>query len=130
MILVKQHYLASLREKANADNDCHHATIVVGQDLGLTLELRPDGSGAEYLQNYCLLKKYQLKVPRWMYISVAADFRPNACDRAMIFSGEWRFDAQMEAALQKFREHKLGPTKGVMDTCEGFTMEEEGGLSE
>ena len=100
--------LALLRKKVSEDNLRHHSTIVVGNDVGLTVELRGNDAKAEPVDDrYCLLKKYQLKIPTWLFISVAADFQPAKHDRAAIFRGEWKFDAAMEAVLQKFREHKL-----------------------
>ena len=100
--------LAMLRKKVSEDNLCHHSTIVVGNDVGLTVELRGNDAKAEPVDDrYCLLKKYQLKIPTWLFISVAADFQPAKHDRAAIFRGEWKFDAAMEAVLQKFRDHKL-----------------------
>lgn len=97
-----------LRKKVTEDNRCHHSTIVVGDDVGLTVELRGDNARAEPLDHrYCLLKKYQLKVPIWLFISIAADFQPAEDDRAEIFRGEWMLDPTMEVALQRFREHKL-----------------------
>lgn len=100
--------LASLREKVSADNCCHHSTIVVGEKLGLTIELRGNRAHAEAVdERYCLLKKYQLKVPTWLFISVAADLKPAKDDRAAILKGAWSFDPAMEAALQRFRDHKL-----------------------
>ena len=65
--------------------------IAVGQDVGITLELRPTNTdGAENLFNYSALKKYQLKVSRWLFISLADDLVPNRYDKAAIFIGEWR----------------------------------------
>jgi hypothetical protein len=56
--------LASLRQKVSEDNRCHHITIAVGEDLGLTVKLRGDGAKLDSIDDrYCLLKKYQLKVP-------------------------------------------------------------------
>jgi len=100
--------LASLRQKVSEDNRCHHVTIAVGEDLGLTVELRGDVAKLDSIDDrYCLLKKYQLKVPIWLFISVAADFQPSKEDRAVIFKGEWTFDSNIEATLQRFRDHKL-----------------------
>ena len=100
--------LASLREKVSADNCCHHSTIVMGEELGLTIELRGNRAHAEAVdERYCLLKKYQLKVPTWLFISVAAELKPAKDDRAAILKGAWSFDPAMEAALQRFRDHKL-----------------------
>ena len=99
--------IASLRQKVKDDEASHHATIVVGQDLGVTIELRSAGARQEHLEKYCVLKKYQLKVPKWMCISVAANFQPSPDDRSKIFIGDWVFDPTLEAALEKFREHKL-----------------------
>ena len=100
--------LASLRQKVSEDNRCHHVTIAVGEALGLTVELRGDDAKLDFIDDrYCLLKKYQLKVPIWLFISVAADFQPSKEDRAVIFKGAWTFDSNMEATLQRFRDHKL-----------------------
>ncbi len=99
---------ALLREKVTEDNRCHHTTIAVGEDMGLTIELRGNRAEVDSIDDrYCLLKKYQLKIPTWLFISVAADFQPSKEDRAVIFKGEWTFDSNMEATLQKFRDHKL-----------------------
>jgi SEC-C motif len=100
--------IAALRQKATQDGTCHHAMIAVGQDVGMTIELRPlDMDGAKNLLNYSVLKKYQLKVSTWLFASLAVDLIPNRFDKAAIFTGEWQFDPTLDAVLKRFRTHKL-----------------------
>jgi hypothetical protein len=99
--------IGSLSDKVQQDHACHHWAMAFGSDFGMTLELRPDMPGEAKLENYSRLKKYQLKVPNWLYVSISADFVRSPNDTAIMFSGEWQFDAAMETVLSRFREIKL-----------------------
>jgi SEC-C motif len=99
--------IGSLSDKVQQDHACHHWAMAFGSDFGMTLELRPDMPGEAKLENYSRLKKYQLKVSNWLYVSISADFVRSPNDTAIMFSGEWQFDAAIETVLSRFREIKL-----------------------
>jgi hypothetical protein len=94
--------LNSLRRQSERDGRLHDLSLVA-DDLGITVLSAPPSGRDELparLRDYCLLKKHQMKLDRWIGFGVFAG-PPEPVQAVVVFREPWQPDAGLDEAVKE-----------------------------
>jgi hypothetical protein len=104
--------LENIEQGRNAslhDGNDHDLTLEFGDsNLGLTIFVssNPDPASIKRGIGYCLMRKYQLKFPRWILLIVNATHEGVGYD-FRFFDAPWAYNVEKEQELAIYRQKKM-----------------------